>query len=107
MASRIAELIGMGSGEIMFPASNELTADLATGSLSSLVVRIGSGLALVTIRGDGVLTVCGRTASIGLLGQNMPVETTLPAGYHVHFESAGREWFVAAESVPLVMMVGS
>ncbi|MCE9567131.1 MAG: hypothetical protein K8U57_34445 [Planctomycetes bacterium] len=106
MASRIAELVRMGSGEIAFPTTNSIPPNGADCGMSALVVRIGSGLALVAVRGDGVLAVSGGLESVGLFGQNMPVEAALPAGYHVHFESDGREWFVAPESLPLVMLVG-
>ena len=98
MADRLAELTGAATGEMAFPASGR--------GLSALVVRVASGPAVVAAEG-GVLSVCGGPEAVGLFGRNLPAEPSLPAGYHVHFEHAGREWFVAVESVPLVMVVGS
>lgn len=97
MACRIAELAQTGEGESIFPGSGQ----------SALVVRIGSGPALVAVAGDGVLSVSGGPEAVGLFARNMPAEASLPVGYHIHFEHIGREWFVAAESLPLVMTVAN
>ncbi len=98
MAGRVAELVAAGAGEVVF-----LTAGRG---LNALVVRVGSGPAVVAV-GGGVLSVSGGPEAVGLFACNMPAEATLPAGYHIHFEHAGRESFVAAESLPLVMVVRS
>jgi hypothetical protein len=106
MAGRIAELARAGAGEVVFPAGPAPPADSAGRVLSALVVRVGSGPLLLAVQPDGVLVACGGPEAVELFGRNMPAEPSLPAGYHVHFEHAGREWHVAAESVPLVLMVG-
>jgi hypothetical protein len=99
MAVRIAELALTGTGEASFPAA-------ASREPSALVVRIRSGPAVVAVS-RGELSVCGGAEEVGLFGLNMPSESSLPPGYHIHFEHAGREWFVAPESLPLVMAIGS
>jgi hypothetical protein len=99
MADRIAELTSAGTGAVVFPAA-------AGRGLLALVVRIGSGLVVVA-REDEVLSVRGGLEAVGLFARNLPSEVSLPPGYHIHFEHVGREWFVAPESVPLVMVVGS
>ena len=98
MADRLAEMAGVGSGQAVFPAGGR--------GLFALVVRVEVGPVVVTT-GEGVLTVNGSPEAVGLFGRNLPAEASLPAGYHVHYEHAGREAFVAAGSVPLVLMVGS
>lgn len=97
VANRIAALVATGTGKAIFAAGKRQRA---------LLVEIGSGPVVVALS-DGILSVSGSAEAIELFAGNMPVEASLPAGYHVHFEHAGREWFVAAQSVPLVLMVGS
>ena len=97
MAARIAELATAGNGEVAFPAADR--------GLAVVIVRISVGPIVVAAAG-GVLSVSGSSEAINLFGRNMPDEPSLPVGYHVHFEHPGREWHVAAESVPLVLMVG-
>jgi hypothetical protein len=98
MAERVTALAAAGTGEVVFLADGR--------ELAALAVRIEAGPAVIAI-GNGVLSVSGGCEAIELFAGNMPVESSLPAGYHVHFEHAGREWFVAAESVPLVMVVSA
>lgn len=97
IARRVAELAAAGIGQGVFPT--------AGGGLAAVVVRVGSGPASVAA-GDGVLSVSGGQEAVGLFGLNLPVEPSLTAGYHVHFDRTSREWFVAAGSVPLVLVVG-
>lgn len=98
MAGRIAELSAAGIGEASFTAAGR--------GLAAVVVRVGAGPAVVA-EADGVLSVSGGPEAVGLFGRNLPAEPPLPGGYHVHFEHAGRESFVAAGSVPLVLVAGS
>ena len=77
MAGRVAELAAAGSGEEAFPAAGR--------GLAAVVVRIGSGLAVVEAS-KGDLSVSGGPEAVGLFGRNLPVEPSLPGGYHVHFD---------------------
>ena len=81
----------------MFPAAGQ--------GLAAVVVRVGAGPVVVAV-GNGVLTVSGGPEALGLFGGNLPGESALAPGYHVHFEHVGREAWVAADSVPLIMEVG-
>jgi hypothetical protein len=99
MATRLAELTDAGSGEVVFSTQGG-------DGLRALVVRIESGPAVVTVE-DEILLVSGGPEAVQLFGHNLPSEVSLSPGYHVHFEHVGREWFVAAESIPLVIVVGN
>jgi hypothetical protein len=90
MAGWVAELAAASRGEVAFPAASGLDA---------VVVRVGAGPVVVAERG-GLLSVSGGPEAVELFGHNLPAKPELPTGYHIHFEHAGREWFVAAESVP-------
>jgi hypothetical protein len=105
MASRIAEVVRDGVEEIAFPANESNCSGKAGQLLSALAIRVESGPVLASVRRDRVLSVSGGPESLGLFGQNLPAEASLQTGYHVHFEHTGRESFVAAESVPLVLLV--
>lgn len=98
MAEQIAKLTLEDIGKVSFSAK----ADCA---FSALVVRIGSGPVLVSCE-ENLLSVSGGPEEIRIFSCNLPTEPELSAGYHVHFEHAGRERFVATDSVPLVIMVG-
>ena len=97
MAERVAELAHVGAGEVMFPAAGH--------GLSAPAVSIGSGPVVAAIRGRTLL-VSGGADAVELFGHNLPAENTLPAGYHVHYEHSTRDGHVAAESIPLVLIIG-
>jgi hypothetical protein len=96
VATRVVELAVAGAGEVVFAADGS--------GLSTLSIRVNSGKLVVAVEGS-ILTVGGDAEAIDLFGRNLPTDASLTAGYHVHFEHAGREQFVSVKSLPLVMLV--
>ncbi len=63
-----------------------------------------AGRLSVSVAG-ALLCISGDPAALVLFARNLPVESALPAGYHVHFEASGREDGVSPDSTPLVLCV--
>ena len=61
--------------------------------------------ALKVSLGSDFLSISGDRELLSLFARNLPTESDLPNGYHVQFDSAGREDMVSHESVPLVLLV--
>ena len=97
MAEQVIELARANAGVIEF-------AGTTCPSVSTVRVQIDDGPLRVAFE-PNVLSVSGGAKEIALFAGNMPIEATLKSGYHVHLEHAGREWFVASDSLPLVMIV--
>ena len=47
---------------------------------------------------DAVLSITGHPSGLVLFAGDLPVESALPASYHVHFEVTGREGVLSADS---------
>ena len=73
-------------------------------SLASLRIGRAAGPLLVSVAGTS-LRITGNSAALSLFAQCLPVESELPPGYHIHFETFGREWAVSPDSLPLVLLV--
>ncbi len=96
LADRIRELAQAGSGEIRAAVDGH--------GLTELVIRIDAGPVLVAVR-DDLLSISGGADDLEGFGLNLPCEPSLPPSYHVHYEHSTREADVAAESIPLVLLV--
>jgi hypothetical protein len=72
--------------------------------LETIVIEPGEGLVAMTIEGTS-LRLCGSSASLALLGQNVRFVATQEPGEHLHVEHFPGHLVVTAESAALVFFV--
>ncbi len=105
LAVSLAELAGSETSEafIALAVSNPQPYQR---SLSGLRLSRTAGPLSATVEGT-TLSISGAAPALALLGRCLPVESRLPAGYHIHFEAAGREDLVSPGSVPIILAVAA
>lgn len=104
LAAAIMAMVEASAPEITVPANGNADPRPWDRCLSEFRLKQGVGpLELSLI--ERSLVASGSSESLLLLAHNLPIEAGLSSGYHVHFERTGREEFVSALTVPLVLRV--
>ena len=103
LAASIDDLVASDAAEILVEAASRSPEPYEL-CLSGLRVVKATALLSVSVTGS-VLSIVGHPKFLALIARNLPVESVLPAGYHVHFEATGREDVMSPSSTPLVLLV--
>lgn len=100
----VAEAVSSLSGSASFAADTSQPPTPYPFSLSTLVVRVGSGPVCASVHG-GVLSVTAAPKFLVPFASFFRFEDTAPEGYHSHHQYFPGNTYISPESVPLVISV--